>query len=508
MARIAIVKIRGPQDMEWHTPSMVRRGLKLVGAKEALLHLEKVSGQAFMPQLTLPYLAGLGLEYNRVHGRDHQFDVIDEPLEKLHLTGYDLVLFSANTPAALPSYRLSAQLRTQGVKTVIGGIHPSVLPEEAAPHADSVVIGEAEAIWEELLGDFERGELKPRYQGGRSCALSEIAKPAWHNAQVEDYCPWVIPVQTSRGCRNACTFCSTTRFQGVNRRHRPVQEIVDEIQWLKDEGILTPDKVVFFTDNNIVSDSDHRRGIRDTTYARSLFKALIPLEINWVGQGEIGVGNDTALVQLMAESGCFLLLIGLETISQSKLKQLGKRSNQVAEYVAALDNLHRHGIANIGCFITGLDEDGPEVFDDIAAFVDKYIDVPQISILTPYPGTVLYKQMEREGRLLHHNWEQYDITHVVFQPLRMSPSELEAGYLRLSEGIFSKRQMLKRSLRYALRPTVNGLPRFGFRERVGAILSTNLIYKRLSFQGRGLTLSPMRDQAYQCSRAKAARASA
>ncbi len=449
-------------------------------------HIEATEGMAFMPQLTLPYLAALCADYATKAGVPLRIFTVDEKAENLALHDVDLVLFTAGTSNALETYRVSDALRAKGVTTVIGGIHASSLPNEASQHATAIVVGEAEGSLPLLLRDFTAGTLKDRYDGKLCPDLAGLLVPRWDLARNGDYCPWIVPVQTSRGCRNACHFCSTTRFQGAKRRHRPVTEIVDEIQTLQEKGILTPDKTVFFTDNNIVSDSDHLHGRIDTTYARSLFASIAPLGIHWVGQGEIGAGNDPELVASMAESGCHLLLVGLESINRVNLKKIGKYANNT-DYVAPIERLHAHGIGLIGCFIMGLDDDGPGVFDETWRFIRAYIDVPQISLLTPYPGTLLHQRMAAAGRLLTTDWSRYDITSVVMQPQHMSGLALEEAYTDLVNKVYAWPEMLRRALRYATRRTCNGGPGFGFRERFTSILAPNMIYRRLSLINRLVT---------------------
>ncbi len=475
MSHIAIVKVRSAHDLEWNPSRTTKRLLGLLGKRDLLSRIEKMEGMPFMPQLTLPHIAALGELYNRKHHAHHTFAMLNQPEDSLELSDFDMVWFTVSTSNALATYRVSDRLLARGIPTVMGGIHVSVFPEEAALHTSTVVTGEAEEVIDRLLSDLaSEGALKPRYDGGRASSLDALPVPRW-----DGYSPWVLPVQTSRGCRNACHFCSTTRFQGGARRHRPVTEIVSELYALREQGVLNDNTTVFFTDNNIVSDTDHKRGIRDVRYAKTLFKALIPLGISWCGQGEIGVAEDPELVRLMAESGAFLLLIGLETVEQENLRVLGKQSNTVSRYAEALDMLHSHGIANIGCFITGLDGDGPDVFDATWQFVRRYVDVPQVSVLTPFPGTALYKKFKKQGRLLHEDWSKYDVTHVVFRPNKMTPEELEDGYSRLVKKVFTSSAIWRRALRYAFTRPVNGGPALSRFDKLTSILATNLIYRRL-----------------------------
>lgn len=480
MSKIAIVKVRSEHDLEWRTPRLARKALRMLGANGFVDRMEKTSGLSFMPQLTLPYLAALGQSYNEQSGTEHRFTLIDEPPERVNLEGFDMAWFTTGTPQAKVTYRVADRARRLGILTVLGGIHPTMLPDEAACHAHSLVVGEGEDAMAELLTDYDAGRpLKERYVGHRRGSLDSLPTPRWQDSAVEDYCPWVIPVQTSRGCRNACRFCSTTRYQGAKRRHRPVEDVVREIQELKAAGVLTPGKTVFFTDNNIVWDTDHRRGVRDSSYARELFEALIPLDIEWVGQGELGVAEEPELVRLMAASGCYLLLVGLETLNQKGLDAMGKPCNQVALYEEWVDALHRHGIGIIGCFMFGLDTDTPETFAETERFVHKWVDVPQLSLLTPFPGTALYRKLKREGRLLHEDWSRYDITHMTFKPKGMSAHTVDALYQKMIAGVYSKSAMVTRALRYTTRTTVNGLPKMGRLSRFTSILAPNMIYGRL-----------------------------
>jgi len=484
MAEIAVVKIRSSQDLEWELPPGLAPLLSLTRQDATLRRIARGQGQSYMPQLVLPYLAGLGHAYNEQHHQRHRFTLIDEPEDRVNLAGFDLVLFTASTTNALATYRVSDRLRRRGTPTVLGGIHPTILPREAAAHATAIATGEAEDTLFDVLADFDTGRpLQSLYKGGRRTPLERLPLPRWQDAAVEDYAPWIVPVQTSRGCHNACNFCSTTRIQGNHRRHRPVEEIVREIQTLQRQGVITPRKTVFFTDNNIVYDAHHRRGVRDTTYSRELFCALRPLGIHWAGQGEIGVADDPELVDLMAQSGCFLLLVGLESVTQASIEGTGKRCNTVGVYERSITTLHRHGISLIGCFIMGLEGDSAASFEPTRQFIDEWIDVPQLSVMTPYPGTRLYQQLKRAGRLLHEDWSRYDLTHVVYRPNRMSAPELAERFNALNRDLYSYPKMLKRALRTATRRTVNGKPDVSFMLRLTSVLMPNIVYRGLAHVG-------------------------
>lgn len=499
--RVAIIKVRGSQDVEFRMPLLAEKALPFVGASGMLEKMAATRGQVFLPNMVLPYLAALCQAHDRHAGTVHEYMIVDESEDELRKWDWDvdLAMFTVSTTNCQASYRMADLARSWGVKTVLGGIHPSTLPEEAAPHADAIAIGEAETVIDSIIDDFDAGRLARTYEGGRARSLAGLPVPAWdlgvtsvtghggtRPGSTRDYAPWVIPVQTSRGCRNACRFCSTTRYQGADRRHRPIEDIVNEIKTLQANGILTPRHTVFFTDNNIVSDSDHHAGTRDTAYARSLFSALIPLGITWVGQGEITVGEDEDFVDLMSRSGCHMLLIGMEAVSGARLAALGKGAMNAETYGRSLDVLHDHGIANIGCFIMGLDGQGIDEFRATERFIEKYVDVPQISILTPYPGTALYRHMEKERRILSRDWSMYDISHVVIRPDRMTPAELEDTYAAMLGRVYSWKNMVARAARYAMRSTRNGMPAFGTAARFSSVFAPNIVYRSLYKVARGL----------------------
>ncbi len=498
MASIAIVRVRTAQDVVWNPQPWVVRGLELLGLGALARRLRAATGRPFLAQLTLPYLAAL-VHAERPEG-GHRCLLVDEPEERILAAlpdDLDAVFLTANTHSAPAAYRVAERLRARGLPVVIGGIHPTMLPDEAALHADAVVLGEAEGQIGTVLDDLARPSgLAPRYSAPRLRNLGGLPTPRWWDAPAGvDLCPWVIPVQTSRGCRNACSFCSTTRFQGAQRRHRPVQEIVAELRELQERGVLTPDKTVFFTDNNIVCDSDHRRGQADTAYARSLFEALLPLGIDWVGQGEVGIADDPELLHLAAASGMLLLLVGFESLDQERLAALGKPSNQVERYVRQVEALHRQGVGLIGCFILGIEGEDRASIERSLPFIERYIDIPQISVLTPYPGTKLHRDLVRRERVLDPDWSHYDITHPVCAPESMSLAELEATYRHVTERLYRPSAMLGRGLRAATRALDGDAPRRSFATRFSSVFAPNLIYRELGRIGRSPAAAPLGSRA-------------
>ncbi|HNU67794.1 MAG TPA: radical SAM protein [Myxococcota bacterium] len=504
LKKIAIVRVRGSQDVEFAPSALVTALSPVLGLSRIGRLVKAGKGRTYMPAMALPYIAALCGKADAARGIRREYILVDEP--EAGFSGWnwdvDMAMFTVSTSNAPATFRVADRARHFGVKVVMGGIHPSVMPEECLAHADSVARGEAETILGRMLDDYDSGTPAPIYDGGHGTTLEGLPVPAWElgvtplvkgpgrtrrTGKAVPYAQWVVPVQTSRGCRNACAFCSTTRFQGAARRHRPVAEIADEIRTLKANGVIGPDQTVFFTDNNIVSDSDHRNGIRDTRYARSLFLALKPLGITWVGQGEITVGQDPGLVAMMAESGCHTLLVGLETVSPAGLGRLGKASMKSDTYARSLEVLHDHGISNIGCFIMGLDGHGPETFQPTLDFIERHVDIPQVSVLTPYPGTPLFYQLHRDERILCDDWSLYDITHVVIKPDRLNALDLETAYSRMISQIYSPLAIVRRAARYARAGGRDGhaLKRAG--ARFTSVLAPNIVYRTLSTTGRGLS---------------------
>ncbi|MFQ5574652.1 MAG: B12-binding domain-containing radical SAM protein [Terriglobia bacterium] len=413
----------------------------------------KQFGKVYMSSLTIPVLAGAvppGVEATAV---DENVRPIDFELDT------DIVCITALTPAATRAYEIADKFRARGVKVVLGGVHPTLMAEEAKHHADSVVLGEAEGIMQDMVDDFRNGGLKDFYEAGLKPDLQTLGRPDRGLFSKLDYNN-IPKVETSRGCPFNCNFCSTTVFFGRKMRYRPVKEVIAEIEDIKPS-------FVFFTDNNIVG---------NTKYAKQLFRALIPLKIRWISQGSLNLSKDEELLKLAAESGCVGMLIGFESLAQQTLETIGKRVNRSQEYMQAVRKIHGHGIGIIGCFVFGFDEDDKTVFKRTLKFVRRLnIEVPQLTILTPYPGTILREKLTAAGRILHDNWEKYDVTHVVYVPKLMSPEELKKQYNKICRKVYSH---------WAI--TVRGLKSFFYLRswrKLFVFWQVNLVYRKLFLIG-------------------------
>lgn len=382
-----------------------------------------------MSQLTLPLLAALTPAEFEVAAIDENVEPVDFDRE------VDLVAITALTPTAPRAYEIADEFRRRGRKVVLGGVHPSLMINEAAAHADTVVVGEAEDSWPKLLEDLRNGGIKPVYESSNKMELAGLPTPR-RDIMREDAYLKIPKVETSRGCPFRCSFCSTTVFYGSRMRYRPVEEVVAEV---KD----AQHRFVFFTDNNITANKK---------YAKRLFKALAPLKIYWLSQGSLDMADDDELMDLAQESGCVGMLVGFESLSEENITEMGKNaSNQVADYERKIRIFHKHKIGLIGCFVFGFDGDDEAVFKKTVKFIKRHnIETPQFTVLTPFPGTALRDQMEAEGRILHSDWKKYDVGNVVFQPKMMTPEELQAGYNWACEQVYSKWAVFRRGLKSML----------------------------------------------------------
>ncbi len=375
--------------------------------------------------LTLTSLAALVPE--ELHA---EITIVDESVERIPFDRhFDLVGISCLTGTALGAYAIADRFRKQGAMVVLGGVHVTLLPQEAEQHADILVTGFAERVWPQLLQDLVGGRVKPRYHGS-AVDLCGLPHPRRELQKRFGYA-MANTVFATRGCRAACDFCSVPAA-GFGWQTRPVGEVIDEIRALRASRFA-------FNDVNLVDDRE---------YALELLEALVPLRKRWGGLATTRVADDPQLLELIQRSGCQFLLIGFESISNRTLHAMGKAFNDAGRYRRVVDTLHAHRIAVQGCFVFGFDGDGPEVFDEtVEAVCDLSIDIPRYAVYTPYPGTEASERLALQDRLLHRHWTHYDTQHVVFQPAQMTPEQLGLGLIRAYEKTFSSAAMLRRVAR-------------------------------------------------------------
>ncbi len=387
-----------------------------------------------LPFLSLAQVAGLTSD-------DVEVEIVDERVDEVPSDSRpDLVGITAMTPLAPRAYEIADAFRARKIPVVMGGMHPSVLPEEALGHADAVVVGEAEGIWPKVIEDARTGKMSGIYSAKGHTDLKESGvKPNRDLLSLDKYAP-VTFIETSRGCPHACNFCSVTRFFGGRHRTFSVDMVVEQLREMKPtERRFALKNCVFFVDDNIIGQPDH---------AAELFEAIRPFHLRWFGQASIGLAQRPDLMKAMAETGCMALEIGIETIVESSdAKRIGKPMKDRKELLEAIEIIQSHGIGVQGSFIFGFDHDDPDVFERTARFADKArLDAVYCGILTPYPGTRSYKSMSEEGRILHNDWEKYDTAHVVFEPKGMTRDQLQEGYFAMLRHVYSLRSMSKRLL--------------------------------------------------------------
>jgi len=403
--------------------------------------------------MCLPVLASLTPPGAKIH-------LVDEHVETVNLEEEaDLVAISCMTASAPRAYQVADHFRARGVPVVLGGMHPSALPEEAGEHADAVVVGEAEGQWPQVLADFAAGRPQPLYRSEARPRLESLPIPRRDLLRPGRYLT-VNLVQTARGCPHACTFCSVSPIFGRRYRFRPIPEVVEEIRALGSRS-------VGFTDDNIVAG-----GAR----AMELFEALLPLRLQWVGQGDLSMARDEELLKLMARSGCAAIFVGLESLSPDSLAAARKRPNLAVDYDSAIATIHRHGIDLIGSFVFGLDPDQTRVFRETVAFAERVkLAAAQFAVLTPFPGTPIHEQFQQEGRITNPDWSLYTMGHVVYRPRQMTAAELREGRLWAYRRFYSRQSIARRVL----------VRRGGYR-RLALRAAVNLSYRHLH-RGGGIT---------------------
>jgi radical SAM superfamily enzyme YgiQ (UPF0313 family) len=381
---------------------------------------------------------------------DVDVSILDEAASPFDVSQLDCDLagLSVTTPGAPRAYEMADRMRERGIRVVLGGVHPSALPQEALVHADAVVIGEAEPSWARLVEDFKAGNLQPIYA---SDAFADLGRLPVARRDLLDESKYIVGrgIQASRGCPYDCSFCSVSKFFGACYRWRPVESVIAELETMKTPGMT------FFVDDNIVG---------RLTHARKLFTAVKELGITWFGQASITVAKSLETLRIAAKSGCRGFFIGFESLSAENLKEIGKNVNLIEKFKDAIKRIHDHGISVIGAFIFGFDGDDKSIFDRTLDFaINSRIDLAQFTALTPFPGTRLYDRLESEGRIFERDWSRYDVATTVFRPRNMTPEELDEGLDRVYRTFYSGWNILKRNLPrlkdLPLRLTVNWIHR-------------------------------------------------
>lgn len=364
--------------------------------------------------------------------------LIDENSEEIDFNEkYNLVAITAMTQQACRAYEIADIFRNQGNKVIIGGIHASSLPYEAKQHADSVAIGEAEEIWHNILKDIKNDKLESFYTATKATNLINSPLPRYDllNHKYHN----VIWIQTTRGCPIDCEFCAASKVFGLRLRHKSVEQVVREIKFIKkQEG---PFQISFADDNMLI----------DRRYAISLLKSLKELNIRWLAQTDVSVAEDIGFLKLLRESGCVILFIGFESLTENSLASVdmfGFKLKRLKKFPFYIDKIQSLGIGILGAFVLGFDGDDLSIFDRTAEFIIKnHLYASQITVLTPLPGTRLRMRLEKEKRLLSNNWRNYTFWDVNFIPKQMSPQQLQDGLFEIHKRVYDTK-VTSETMRY------------------------------------------------------------
>jgi radical SAM superfamily enzyme YgiQ (UPF0313 family) len=400
--------------------------VKLISPRSPVSFVSKREKAVNFSRLSLATVAAL-------FPRGTKIEIINDSIEEIDYDEkVDLVGITSITSTVPRAYEIADTFRKKGIPVIMGGMHASALPEEAIKHVNAVVIGEAEGQIKPLIKDFKNGKLKKFYSSDKRPNLRKIPLPRIDLYEKKNkYYKEMHMIQTTRGCPFNCDFCTVTHFFGQTYRTRSIEDIVREIKTVSRRTLI------FFVDDNIAG---------NPKYAKKLFKALIPLNIKWFGQASLVLAKNRELLKLAARSGCISLFMGIESVSPSSLKEVGKNMNKVEDYKESIKIIHDHGIAIIGAFIFGFDSDNKSVFEETVSFIDRNnIELPSLAILTPLPGTRLNERMEKAGRIISRDWSKYTVGEVVFQPKLLTVEELQEGYYWARKQLSSFSSIYKRT---------------------------------------------------------------
>ncbi|MGA2797983.1 MAG: radical SAM protein [Thermoguttaceae bacterium] len=396
----------------------MRLGLTLPG------FVERSKTIASLPSLGLLTLAGLT-------PAEHQCEYLEvEDIRKLGdlPNGFDLVAISSFSAQMSEGYQLADRYRAYKVPVVLGGLHVTVLPGEAAEHCDAVVVGEGEAVWQDVLRDAEKGHLQRRYQADGEFDLALAPMPAFHLLNLSKYNR--LTVQASRGCPLRCEFCASSTLLTGHYKQKPAERVLAEIDRICE--LWRHPFLELADDNAFVNKS----------YWKGLLAGLANRHVHWFAETDLSVHENEELLTLARKSGCAELLIGLESPTEAGLAGLELKVDwkrkQWPHYKQAIRRIQSHGIRVNGCFVLGLDEHTSDIFDHVLDFaMDTELFDVQITYLTPFPGSPLYERLKREGRLLHDGaWQRYTLFDINYRPKRMSVEELREGFHRLSMKLY------------------------------------------------------------------------
>ena len=397
-----------------------------------------------IPQLALYILQGLTPV-------GHDVRIIEEETEDIDLDQEcDLIGISCMTANAPRAYELCGEFKKRGKTVVLGGVHPTILPDEALQYADCVVVGEAEGVWETMITDFQNGGLKRKYHNPTPDLEKYVPKD--FSKIIKRRLFKLVPIMTTRGCPYNCDFCCVTNLFGKKMRHISIENVVRDI---KESGV----KNFMFLDDNIIG---------HPAYAKELFKAIKPLKISWVGQASVSLlVKDDELMQLAADSGCQALFFGIESVAEEQLETMHKAIKEIKHLEKALKKIKKMGILIHASMVFGFDSDTKEVFDETVKFLVKNkVSTVSFNVLTPYPGTKTYDDLKKANRLITTDWRYYDHNTVVFKPTNMSPYELQMGKINARKKFYKMSSVLKRLSGNLYNPIIYFATNYGHMKQV------------------------------------------
>ncbi|SHI99661.1 Radical SAM superfamily enzyme YgiQ, UPF0313 family [Geosporobacter subterraneus DSM 17957] len=397
--------------------------IKLIQPRMSLRPVDSEFKRLMAPPLALLTLAALTPLGDEVIIEDE--NVADINYDDLP----DLVGISVNIDTSQRAYTIGENYRKRGVPVVVGGIHVSANPDEALNYVDSVCIGEAESLWQQIVEDARKGQLKTKYYSEQPTDLEKIPIMNWNRIPVKNYL-YNNVVITSRGCPFQCDFCyNSCEYVHNVYRNRPIEDVIQEINMLGTKHIM-------FIDDNFIG---------NIQWTREFVRRIKPLKLKWNAAVSINIGEYLDLLDEMKESGCQSLFIGFESINEQSISSVHKMQNKRTNYENVVREIHKRGIMINASLVFGLDHDDKSVFQSTLDWLVKNkIETMTAHILTPYPGTKLYKRMEQEGRIIDFNLKHYNTAHVVFAPLNMTKQELYDGYLWMYQEFYSFRNILRR----------------------------------------------------------------
>lgn len=414
--KIALIAMSGVRA---HDPELTRLGMTLPG------FVERSKVIASLPSLSLLTIAGLTPDSFHL-----AYYEIREIREADQLPECDLAAVGTFSAQAKDAYEIGRRYAARGIPLVLGGLHATAVPQEALRHFTAVAVGEGELVWPRILRDFERGALRGIYAAEGEFDLADAPMPRFDLLDPTRYNR--ITVQTQRGCPWRCEFCASSTMITTRYKLKPVEKVVEEIRAIKR---IWPQPFIEFADDNTFVNKPH---------SMELVRAVGNEQVPWFTETDISIADDPDLLAAMRDSGCRQILIGLESPSANGLEGLELKRNwkrdRLASYSEAIARIQSHGIAVNGCFVLGLDGHTTDVFEDVAQFVtESGLHQVQITVLTPFPGTPLYRRLERAERIIEPGaWEKCTLFDVNFRPAGMSARELQGGLVHLAQRLYSR----------------------------------------------------------------------